>query len=30
MGPHHGAHVAAFLGEVFGGAKTYSEQLVHT
>jgi hemoglobin len=27
MGPHHVAHVAAFIGEVFGGPKTYSEQL---
>ncbi len=24
MGPGHPAHVAAFIGEVFGGPKTYS------
>jgi len=27
MSPAHVKHVAAFVGEVFGGAKTYSEQL---
>jgi hypothetical protein len=26
MSPHHVKHVAAFVGEVFGGPKTYSEQ----
>lgn len=26
MSPDHPAHVAAFIGEVFGGPKTYSEQ----
>jgi hemoglobin len=26
MNPDHPAHVAAFIGEVFGGPKTYSEQ----
>ncbi|CDX35423.1 conserved hypothetical protein [Mesorhizobium sp. ORS 3359] len=26
MSPHHPAHVAAFIGEVFGGPKTYSEE----
>jgi hemoglobin len=26
-GPHHAAHVAAFLAEVFGGPKVYSAQL---
>jgi hemoglobin len=26
MAPDHPAHVAAFIGEVFGGPKTYSEQ----
>ncbi len=27
MGPDHPAHVAAFIGEVFGGPKTYSATL---
>lgn len=27
MGPDHVKHVAAFIGEVFGGPKIYSEQL---
>ncbi len=26
MGPDHPAHVAAFIGEVFGGPKTYSSE----
>ncbi|TIM51427.1 MAG: globin, partial [Mesorhizobium sp.] len=26
MSPDHPAHVAAFIGEVFGGPKTYSEE----
>jgi hemoglobin len=26
MSPHHVKHVAAFVGEVFGGPKTYSEK----
>lgn len=26
MGPEHPAHVAAFVGEVFGGPKTYSSK----
>ncbi|TIX07324.1 MAG: globin, partial [Mesorhizobium sp.] len=26
MSPDHPAHVAAFIGEVFGGPKTYSEK----
>jgi hemoglobin len=27
MGPSHPAHVAAFIGEVFGGPKTYSSSI---
>ena len=26
MDPHHAQHVAAFIGEVFGGARTYSAE----